>query len=105
MPVNKHKHLHQLIAFAIIFLPLVAVILHPSLPDFFFTRTGYSLDDISDISSSLDLSKALSQQFYNNRNHVHSPHIYGHFQRASPQGLVKEIGMDNDDKREFIHVH
>ena len=42
-------------------LSLVAIIFHPPFPDiFFFTRTGYSLDDISDISSSQDLSKALS---------------------------------------------
>ena len=44
------------------FLSLVAVIFHPPFPDFFCTRTGYSLDDISDISSSLDLSKALLLQ-------------------------------------------
>ena len=42
-------------------LSLVAIIFQPPFPDiFFFTRTGYSLDDISDISSSRDLSKALS---------------------------------------------
>ena len=42
-------------------LSLVAIIFQPPFPDiFFFTRTGYSLDDISDISSSQDLSKALS---------------------------------------------
>ena len=27
---------------------------------------------------------------YNNRNHVHSPHIYSQFQRPSPQGLAKK---------------
>ena len=27
---------------------------------------------------------------YNNRNHVHSPHIYSHFQGASPERLAKQ---------------
>ena len=61
VPVRKQKHLYQLVAFAFFFCRrwrLFSSLL--SLIYFFFTRTGYSLDDISDISSSRDLSKALS---------------------------------------------
>ena len=61
----------------------MAVIFHPPFPDF-FSRTGYSLDAISDISSSLDVSKALSlYNVYNNRNLVHSHHIYYQFQEGT----------------------
>ena len=89
VPVKKQKHL-QLIAFPLFF-PLVPVIFHSLFPDFFF----FIRRDIPCRTSPTSLRHEIYQKHfcynvYNNRNHVHSPHIYSHFQRASPQGLAKK---------------
>ena len=58
VPVKKQKHLHQLIVVATYF-SILMTFRRPFL-EFFFAYTRYSLDELSHISSSLDLSKALS---------------------------------------------
>ena len=92
VPVRKQKHLYQLIAFAFffcrwwrLFSTLLSLIFffHPDgiflgrhLRHLFFTRF---------IKSTFS-----SYNVYNNRNHVHSPQICSHVQRASRQGLAKK---------------
>ena len=73
------------------FLALLAVIFHPSFLILFFFVSGR---DIPWTTSPTSLCHQIYQKHfqynnYNNRNHVHSPHIYSYFQRASPQGLAK----------------
>ena len=83
-------------------LPLLFfVIFHPPFADFLLSRTGYFLDDISDISSSWDSSKALSLAITGTTSIVLTFIVI--FKELLLKGLPK-IARDNDDKKEFIHV-
>ena len=70
---------------------LVAVIFHPSFPGIFFPGR-----DVPWTTSPTSLRHEIYQKHFhynvfNNQNHVHSPHICSHFQRAS-QGTMKKKG-------------
>ena len=75
------------------------VIYTSNLPLFFFCNFPPSFRWFSSFPDGIFLGRHLRHLFVmrfikstftcDNRNHVHSPHIYSHFQRASPQGLAK----------------
>ena len=88
VPVKKQKHLHQLIAFAIIFCRCGGNFL-PSFLWFFFPGR-----DILWTTSPTSLRHCIYQKHfhynvYNNCNHVHGPHIFGHFKELLLKGLPK----------------
>ena len=90
VPVKKQKHLHQLIAFATFFVA-GAVNFPPPFPVFFFFPPGR---DIPGTTSPTSLRHCIYQKHfhynvYNNCNHVHGPHIFGHFKELLLKGLPK----------------
>ena len=66
------------------FLSLVAVIFHPPFPDFFFSPGRDILWTTSPTSLRHQIyQKHFHYNVYNNRNHVHSHHIYSQFQEGT----------------------
>ena len=66
---------------------LFVVIFHPPFADFFFPDGIF----LGRHLWHLFVMRFIKSTFtYDNQNHVHSHHIYSHFQRASPQGLARK---------------
>ena len=84
VPVKKTETSSSTNCICHYFLSLVAVIFHPPFPDFFFFSPGPDILWTSPTSLCHQIyQKHFHYNVYNNRNHVHSRHIYSQFQEGT----------------------